>query len=125
MFILAPHASKADTTHRGSLRIAPRDLVERFGPPLPASGDRKVSGSYVFTDVRGHVVSVYDWKATALYDGRAEADLPTVEAFWAFTEPTEFSVAACGIIDIQAFARWLDADLAPRRWNTETTKFSF
>jgi hypothetical protein len=52
MFTLAPNASTAKTTQRSRLRIAPRDLVERFGPPLPASADRKVAGSYIFTDLQ-------------------------------------------------------------------------
>lgn len=112
MFTLAPQASTAQTTRRGSLRIAPRDLVEHFGPPLPASGDRKVSGSYTFTDTQGNVATVYDWKATALYDGRPEADLPTVKAFWASKAPVEFCVAARGTVDIRAFARWLSPDVA-------------
>jgi hypothetical protein len=101
-----------ETARRSSVRIAPRALVERFGPPLPASGDRKVSGSYTFTDTQGAVVTVYNWKATALYDGRPEANLPTVSIFWASEELAEFSVAARGTVDIQAFARWLEADVA-------------
>ena len=112
MFSLAPHALTAGTTRRGSLRLAPRALVERFGPPLPGSADRKVSGSYTFTDSRGNVATVYDWKATALYDGRPEADLPTVKAFWALKEPAEFCVGARGVVDIRAFIRWLAADAA-------------
>lgn len=110
MFTVAPHASTAETTRRGSLRIAPRALVERFGSPLPGSGDRKVSGSYTFTDIRGNAMRVYDWKATALYDGRPEANLPTVTSFWASDEPTEFCIAARGPVDIRAFAQWLEAD---------------
>jgi len=58
------------------------------------------------------VITVYDWKATALYDGRPEADLPTVKTFWASTEPAEFRIAARGIVDIRAFARWLKTDVA-------------
>ena len=113
MFTLTPQASTAETTQRGSLRIAPRDLVERFGPPLPASGDRKVSGSYTFTDTQGNVATVYDWKATALYDGRPETNLPTVTTFWASTASTEFCVAARGLVDFRAFARWLEARITP------------
>lgn len=112
MFTLAPKASAAETTLRSRVHIAPRDLVERFGSPLPGSRDRKVSGSYTFTDIRGNVITVYDWKATALYDGRPEANLPTVTTFWASTQPAEFCVAARGIVDIRAFARWLKADVA-------------
>ncbi|HEV2679054.1 MAG TPA: hypothetical protein VGV14_00995, partial [Rhodanobacter sp.] len=72
----------------------------------------KVSGSYTFTDIRSNVITVYDWKATALYDGRPEADLPSVKVFWASKEPAEFCVAARGVVDIRAFARWLEANLA-------------
>ena len=81
MFTLTPNTSTARTTRRSSLRIAPLDLIERLGPPLSGSDDRKVSGSYTFTDAQGHVATGYDWKATALYDGRPDAELPTTSAF--------------------------------------------
>lgn len=53
MFTLAPKASAAETTRRSRVHIAPSDLVERFGSPLPGSGDRKVSGSYTTVE-SGH-----------------------------------------------------------------------
>lgn len=111
MFTLSPYASTAETTQRSRLYIAPYDLVARFGPPLPGTRDRKVSGSYTFTDIVGKVIRVYDWKATALYDGRPEANLPTVTALWASTEPTEFYISARGVVDIRAFARWLETNI--------------
>jgi hypothetical protein len=112
IFTLTPSASRAETTRRASLRIVPLDLTERFGPPLPGSRDGKVSGSYTFTDTRGNVITVYDWKATAFYDGSPEANLPTATTFWASMEPAEFCVAARGIVDIRALQQWLGADLA-------------
>ena len=59
-------------------------------------------------------IDLYDWKATALYDGRPEANLPTVTTFWASTEPAEFCVAARGTVDIRTFARWLEADMTQK-----------
>lgn len=35
-----------------------------------------------FADIRGNANRMDDWKVTALYDGRPEANLPTVTSFW-------------------------------------------
>jgi hypothetical protein len=83
--------------------------VSRFGPPLRASGDGKISGSYIFSDGRGNVAVLYDWKSTSLYDGRPEAGLPSVESFWASTDLEQLSLATSGRISISSFAEWLGA----------------
>ena len=41
------------------IRIAPRELYERFGYPLPNDGDWESLGTYVFTSSSGAVVVVY------------------------------------------------------------------
>jgi len=109
MFQLTPKVRASGTTYRGSLRIAPLDLVERFGEHQGPSGDRKTSGHYVFQGSDGCVVVVYDWKSTSLYDARPEAQLPSTGDFWSMFEPTEFSVAASGKLNLPAFAEWLGA----------------
>ena len=94
---------------RGSLQIAPRQLVERFGPLGPGSADRKVTGAYLFQDAHQRVIQIYDWKATTLYDARPEASTLSVADFWAVAVPQEFSVAAASSVNLPAFAQWLGA----------------
>ena len=53
-----------------------RELVKAFGPP-EMGDDYKVSAEWTFAGPEGSVVTLYDYKATALYD----SDLPTVTAF--------------------------------------------
>ncbi|WP_146217410.1 hypothetical protein [Dyella sp. AtDHG13] len=109
MYELAPNASALNTTFCGELLATPRDLVKRFGPPRPPSGDRKISGSYVFSDESGNVAVLYDWKSTSLYDGRPESSLPSVESFWASDEQELFCLAVRGKVNVPAFAKWLGA----------------
>ena len=94
---------------RGFLQIAPRQLVERFGPPSPGSADRKVTGTYLFQDAHQRFIQIYDWKATALYDARPQAGAMSVADFWAAAAPQEFSVAAASSVNLPAFAQWLGA----------------
>ena len=94
---------------RGSVQIAPRDLVQRFGPPGPGSADRKVTGTYHFQDRRKRSIQIYDWKVTTLYDGRTEAGTLTIKDFWSSSIPQEFSVAATATVDLISFANWLGA----------------
>lgn len=93
----------------GFLQIAPRRLVERFGPPDPGSADSKVTGTYHFQDDQQRVVQIYDWKATTLYDARPDAGHLSVAAFWASDLPQEFSVATATHVNLPAFAQWLEA----------------
>lgn len=94
---------------RGFLQIAPRQLVERFGPPGAGSADRKVTGTYHFQDAHQRVIQIYDWKATTLYDARPKAGTLSVTDFWAAAVPHEFSVAAASSVNLPAFAQWLGA----------------
>lgn len=111
MYELAPDAPTSDTALAGELLLAPSDLVKRFGPPRPPSGDRKISGSYVFRDARGNVAMLYDWKSTALYDGGRESGQLSAEAFWASTDQKVFSLATKGRVNVSMFAKWLGADV--------------
>jgi len=109
MFKLSPNARNVSTTLRGAVCIAPHHLLKRFGPPSRASADNKVSGTYVFEDNQRSTLMMYDWKATALYDGHPKANLPTVQAFWSSEEPAEFSVAGHRFVDLFEFAKWIGA----------------
>lgn len=93
----------------GFLHVAPRQLVQRFGPPGPGSADRKVTGTYYFEDAKQRVIQIYDWKATTLYDARPVAGNLSAADFWAFDFPQQFSVAATASVNLPAFAQWLGA----------------
>lgn len=101
--------SAARLSLRGFLQVAPRRLVERFGRPDPGSADRKVTGAYCFQDARNHLIQIYDWKATTLYDARSEAGTLPVIDFWGCDAPQEFSVATNVTTDLSTFALWLGA----------------
>ena len=95
---------------RGFLHIAPRRLVERFGPPDAGSADLKVTGMYCFKDAQQQLIQIYDWKATTLYDARPHAGTLSVVDFWECDVPQEFSVAAPASVDLAAFMPWLEAN---------------
>src|SRR5438034_8774182 len=83
------------TYHIGKILVPPKRMVELFGPPREV--DRyKVSGSYAFTDERGNVFTVYDWKVTSLYsdsiDEGEESLLPSPEEFWSCETPEELMI---------------------------------
>jgi secreted protein with Ig-like and vWFA domain len=104
----------ADINHTGRLArvmLPPRRMVDVFGPPGDADG-YKVSGEYVFTDPDGNVFTVYDWKATSLFDDGLEqgeeSSYPTPEEFWGNWNPDELNIGGReGAGDVQAFKRWL------------------
>ena len=111
-----PHGFKLSSTRRakgltlrGAIRIVPQLLTERFGPPSGATGDGKVSGTYVFEDGHGNTVAIYDWKSTTLHDSQPAANLPAAHAFWTSHEPAEFTLATAGRVDLIEFARWVGA----------------
>ena len=109
LFQLSSNRHTTGMTLRGAIQVAPKHLVGRFGAPSGASGDGKVSGTYVFEDERGNALAIYDWKSTSAYSARSTGTLPSVEAFWESEEPAEFSLAASGSVDLIEFARWVGA----------------
>jgi hypothetical protein len=96
MFRLDPHADTAGTCRVNAIEIPPAVLVGLFGPPGPASLEGKVSGDYRFTSDAGDVFTLYDYKQTTLYHGDDDERWPTPAAFWAGTEPVEFSIGGRG-----------------------------
>jgi len=83
--------------------VAPRFLVEEFGPPAAGDGMR-VSGQYTFRSETSIVFTVHDYKATTLW--ATDEDLPTPEAFWQLHSAQEFSIGSRGV-DAKAFREWL------------------
>lgn len=102
-----------DRTHLlEEVEIAPKRLVELFGPPAKAD-DYKVSGQYAFTDGDGNVFTVYDWKATTLfakqeYEPSQIVGVPTPEEFWSKADLELFSIGGRqGKGDVAKFKEWL------------------
>ena len=98
------------TYNIGKILVPPKRMVELFGRPREVDG-YKVSGSYTFTDERGNVFTVYDWKVTSLYfdafeDGQ-ESSLPSPEEFWDLETPEELMVGGKDGFDVASFKRWL------------------
>jgi hypothetical protein len=111
-FKLDPDANIAWTSHRATVRVAPKRLVGVLGPPLPNDG-YKVSGLYAFVDEAGNVFTVYDYKATTLYYGEdGDRGPPTPEEFWADSEPVTLSVGGRDAGDVNQFLQWLFQQLA-------------
>ena len=113
MFRLDHDADISDTSGIDSVSLPPAFLVARFGPPGRATADGKVSGRYTFTDDRGSVFTLHDWKSTSLYLG-ADSGAPMPEEFWADEEPYHFSIGGRGEenddglnLPATAFREWL------------------
>jgi hypothetical protein len=84
--------------------------VNCFG--LPAEGDEyKVLGSYSFTDDLGSLCTLYDWKATSLFDEESEIPRPTPQEFWANDKPAVFQIGGRENSDVDAFKAWLESQL--------------
>ncbi|HZK81677.1 MAG TPA: hypothetical protein VFC46_11430 [Humisphaera sp.] len=109
-FRINSEANTAGTHNVGSIKLVPRSLVNRFGPPLEMDGF-KVSGSFRFIDSADRVYTLYDWKATSLYiDGLVDGDessLPTPKEFWGNEKPDEFQIGGTDDCDVKAFKEWL------------------
>jgi hypothetical protein len=114
-FKLDPEADTNGTHGQGEITIPPKRMVDVFGPPGDCDG-YKVSGKYVFTDQAGNVFTVYDWKATTLFDGGQEegeeSALPTPEEFWGNWNPDVLHIGGRETGDLDAFKRWLAEQIA-------------
>jgi hypothetical protein len=75
-FSVTPDAPRSGSSLQTEVIVSYAELVAAFGEPSEADG-YKVSSEWTFTSERGEVVSLYDYKETALYD----ASLPSVESF--------------------------------------------
>jgi len=103
------------TSKQDSVCLIYKDIEAVFGMPVEAD-DYKVSGQWIFTDDKGNVFTLYDWKETNLYDD----DLPSVEEFRNSDELVTFSIGG-RIIDadnniitnnVDEFKVWLLKTLA-------------
>lgn len=83
----------------GEIEVSPIDLIRAFG--LPGKSDNyKVSGEYVFHDVKtGAVFTIYDWKLTSLYsEGRISPN-----NFWKMDDKITFNVGGNRKHDAEEF----------------------
>lgn len=110
--------------------IAPADLVKLFGWPEIPELHTHVTGIFHFEDNNLDVFSMYDFKATQAYWGMNREDdyydndknwrrpphkrklrRPTVEEFWASSEPFKFRIATDPHVDLIGFRRWMRKQL--------------
>lgn len=114
-FRLTPDAPASGTHLLDTVLVPPARLVAVFGPPAEGDG-YKVSGEYAFTGPTGEVFTLYDWKATSLFDDGVEEgeenDLPTPDEFWANPHPEEFHIGGKAKRRVAAFKQWLLARVA-------------
>jgi len=79
----------------------------------------KVDREYVFQNEEGHIVTLYAYEATDLY----EVDSPSPEDFWDNKETDfHFSIAASSVGHVQDFSDWADLKLA--EWASSYTDAS-
>lgn len=76
MFKVDQNANINGTHLQGYILSSYRVLSNNFGEP-DSDDEYKISGSWAFKDAKGNVCTIYDWKATKLYD----RSLPTVAQF--------------------------------------------
>lgn len=88
MFKLSQDADINGTHRQSEIRVAPARLIEVFGKPIECDG-YKVSGEYVFENQEGDVFTLYDWKATTLYDPEWGV---TPSDFWSQTCLRDFNI---------------------------------
>ena len=108
MFALDHAADQSGTHGLGSIHLAPRAVIDRFGSP--GSGDGyKTSGNYRFVDDAGLVYTLYDYKVTSLYHdpGQDHPRSQTPETFWADGRPTTLHIGGTEACDLPAFKVWL------------------
>lgn len=95
------------TSLKEHINVTYGTLVELFGEPVESDG-YKVSCEWVFESDDGKVFTLYDWKATSLYD----EGLPTVEEFRADKQAQTFHIG--GHSDATEFKNWLWNKLSNR-----------
>ena len=90
------------------LKLSPVKLITVFGKPR--EGDEyKVSGQYIFNTPNGGIITLYDWKATSLYD-----DMPlSPEDLWAQEARFEFNLGGDdkGKQQVNEFCDWIEGEL--------------
>lgn len=97
---LNPNASIDGTSKQAELHTTFAELLALFGMPEESDG-HKSSGDWIFESNKGDVFTIYDWKATNLYD----PSLPSVDEFRRSPAQVTFSVGGRG--DVADFLSWV------------------
>ena len=105
MFRLDPSADVNGTSLLTWFECPPVCLLELFGKPAEGDG-HKVSGEYVFTNDKGDVFTLYDWKMTTLFWGE-ESGSPTPDEFWIGEDPEQLCVGGRPGSNPDAFLEWV------------------
>ena len=89
--------------------LPPAKLVKIFGDPQ-SSDEYKVSGEYSFSTPNGGVITLYDWKATKLYDSGNEF---SPEELWSSEAGFEFKIGGdnLGQQQVREFVAWIQSAL--------------
>jgi hypothetical protein len=101
---LNPNADINGTYKVATLQTTFGQLLAVFGMPEESDG-YKSSGDWMFSSDDGDTFTIYDWKATSLYD----SSLPSVEEFRSSPDIVEFSVGGQG--DASEFLSWVSFKL--------------
>lgn len=104
-FQLSTNADTSGVSGLTNLELIPVDLVEIFGKPAEADGN-KVSGEFIFANDKGDVFTIHDWKETTLYWGESSACL-TPEEFWQDDELHTFQIGGNNKNKLSTFMKWL------------------
>lgn len=89
-------------SYQASFVASYAQLVTLLGEPNSAGDEYKVSTEWLLEDENGHVVTIYDYKETSLYDN----DLPSVEEFRALPS-FEWTIGALSKDTSDCLADWL------------------
>lgn len=100
MFKLSQDADTNGSHRQSEIYVSPAKLIEKFGEPIESDG-YKVSGEYVFDNDEGEVFTLYDWKATTLYDDYGV----TPSDFWQEQSAVQFNIG--GKTNAFDFVDWL------------------
>ena len=95
------------TSSQGGVEASYKDIHKILGDPMDESDGYKVSTEWILTGPRGCVVTLYDYKATSLYDD----GMPSVEEFRA-QRFYDWHIGADNKESGALFEGWLSAKLA-------------
>lgn len=103
-------ARLSGTSNQGELEVAPRRLVEVFGPPTDESWDTESLGAYYFVGPDDLVFAVY----CRAYDRSAKSIKELRVSFWRETRESEFSIGAHSAVGVGKFKTWISDQLGIR-----------
>lgn len=98
---LDPNADISNTSWVEDIKVVPVEVVRTWGAPHRRADAYKVSGLFSFVE-GPRVFTVYDWKATFLYDEK----LPSPLAFWNSQSKVCLSIGS-NCEDAADFRQWL------------------